>query len=943
MAWPVSQDYNEAVQSPRSNFSDPELREGQAATNALGLPLPRSGSFADVYEFRCPATNGRWAVKCFTRAVPGLRDRYAELSHYLGRVELPFMVDFTYLEEGIRVRGRWYPILKMPWVEGLLLNEFVRDSLDKPAVLESLSQIWVRMSRRLREAGVAHGDLQHGNVLLVPGSKTTSLAVKLVDYDGMFVPTLAKSKPGEVGHPAYQHPRRLREGNYRGDLDRFPLLVIGTALRCLAVAGPALWARYDNGDNLLFREADLRAPSDSALFRELWQLDDRLSHLLVGRLALASQDAMAQVPLVDELLAEGAVPLLDAGQEERAIGLLGTGATVGRTTTVVVPVETPPEATPATQGLGFDFDPSAPLVAVPRRRKAARLPTWAKAAGGAALFATVLGVMIWATGKGSDPGGEGSAAPPKPAGRGKQDAPQQPSSKDAAAKAGAQGQPAEGARPAAAVPRRPVLKRTSLVRVGGTGGDPFENAPAEPALLIGFHLTTVSFGKGPFIKSVQPIYLTGGGRVADATYGQPGSHRITVEAREGYAVGAVLASQNPDDLKMLFMRVQGATLDVRDAYESPWVCGRGQERATVLTGGGKPVVGIYGRCGANADALGLIILQDDPGPTSGAAWILPREEAVGEVRRFEGHTGEVWGVAISPDGRRLVSAGRDKTIRQWETATGKQLSCWEGCAGLFWKVAFTPDGRSILAAGPDRTVRLWDTETGQQRQRFEGHRDAMDAVAVCSDLGRVFSASRDGTCRIWDVRTGEEIGRCGKGPLWVYALAVSAKGDRALFAAANNVVCVWDVEQGRDQHRLAGHTAHIYTLAFSPDGTQGLSAGGDGTARLWDLGKGEAVRRFDGHKGPVHTVAFTPDGRRFLSAGEDRVVRLWSVETGSEVYRFEGHTGAIRSVAVSPDGRYGLSASADKTVRLWRLPRLPTPGGKVEGEQKVKRVEATPP
>src|SRR5262249_14445655 len=154
--WPLSQDYNEAIQNPRHCFSDPELRAGEAAVNALGLPMPRSGNFADVYEVGCPTTGNRWAVKCFTREVPGLRDRYSEIGKHLAQARLPFTVEFQYLEQGIRVGGRWYPVLKMRWVEGLLLNDFVKKSLDRPEVLESLGQVWLRMARRLREARLAH-------------------------------------------------------------------------------------------------------------------------------------------------------------------------------------------------------------------------------------------------------------------------------------------------------------------------------------------------------------------------------------------------------------------------------------------------------------------------------------------------------------------------------------------------------------------------------------------------------------------------------------------------------------------------------------------------------------------------------------------------------------------------------------------------------------------
>src|SRR5689334_11897555 len=103
MAWPLAQDYNEALQNPQTSFRDPELRRGQVVCNPLGIPLPCSGNFADVYAVECPATRTKWAVKCFTREVPGLRERYAEISSHLRQAHLPFAVDFQFLEQGIRV------------------------------------------------------------------------------------------------------------------------------------------------------------------------------------------------------------------------------------------------------------------------------------------------------------------------------------------------------------------------------------------------------------------------------------------------------------------------------------------------------------------------------------------------------------------------------------------------------------------------------------------------------------------------------------------------------------------------------------------------------------------------------------------------------------------------------------------------------------------------
>ncbi len=274
MPWPQATDYNAAVQNPRLCFGDDDLRQGQVVGDPFGLPRPHSGNFADVYQVQ-GADQQSWAVKCFTRPVAGLHQRYQAISDHLRQTQRAFMVEFRYLEEGIFVRGQAYPLVKMRWVEGFRLNEFIREYLDKPGLLERLAHLWIRLGRELRDAGMAHGDLQHGNVLLVPGSKSASLALKLIDYDGMFVPALADTPSGEVGHPNYQHPQRLREGAYDSQVDRFSHLLIYTALRCVQVGGMELWQRYDNLENLLFREEDFRQPGQSRLLRELWDLKDR--------------------------------------------------------------------------------------------------------------------------------------------------------------------------------------------------------------------------------------------------------------------------------------------------------------------------------------------------------------------------------------------------------------------------------------------------------------------------------------------------------------------------------------------------------------------------------------------------------------------------------------------------------------------------------------------
>ena len=326
MPWPKSTDYIEAVQNLRQSMGDEELRAGQLAETPLGLPMVWSGGFADVYKIHNAATGNTWALKCFTKKVDGQAERYQQISNHLAGARLPFMVDFTYLGDGIRVHGESYPALKMHWVEGgIRLNEFVEQYLNRPRTLSELLRIWVKMADRLRQAAVGHCDLQHGNVLMVPRDGG-SLALRLIDYDGVHVPSLAGARSPELGHPAFQHPQRSRDRVYSAEVDRFSHLAIYTSIHCLTVGREELWKRFNNSDNLLFREGDFRNPGNSEVFRTLWKLPDAGSRALVGRLALACEKPLDQVPLLDEV-ADGEVYPLTQAEEQAVDSLFGSAPT----------------------------------------------------------------------------------------------------------------------------------------------------------------------------------------------------------------------------------------------------------------------------------------------------------------------------------------------------------------------------------------------------------------------------------------------------------------------------------------------------------------------------------------------------------------------------------------------------------------------------------------
>ena len=287
MNWPLASDYQDAVQNPLQCFQDPQLKAGHVVLNRLGLPRVASGMFASVYEFR----NGdhRWAVRCFLRPSADQRERYALLSGYLSQVRMPGLVEFAYEAQGIRVRGQWYPIVKMEWIEGVTLHTYISKHVQEPDTLRKLARQWRILLERLRQNHIAHADLQHGNVLVTPGGE-----LRLVDYDGMFVPALRGQASHELGHPNYQHPQRTAQ-SYDEHLDNFAGLVIYTSLVAL-IYNPGLWAEFHTGENLIFSAADFKAPQKSRVFEQLYRSSEPLARALSQQLAKACEGAIQKVP-----------------------------------------------------------------------------------------------------------------------------------------------------------------------------------------------------------------------------------------------------------------------------------------------------------------------------------------------------------------------------------------------------------------------------------------------------------------------------------------------------------------------------------------------------------------------------------------------------------------------------------------------------------------------
>ncbi len=260
MAWPTGAKYCDALQNPSLAFQAPSLKSGVPRCGVLGFPIGACGAFAVVFKVDCGGTS--YAVRCFTRTVTDQQMRYAAISAALRPLSLRSLVTFDYLVDAVLVQGVRYPAVQMEWVDGVQLHEHVELNLGKPAQLETLASDFAQVILDLEGSGLAHGDLQHGNVLVERNGR-----LRLVDYDGFFVPALAGRPPSEAGHPNYQHPGRLARGHYDSNTDGFSALLITVSILALA-ADPSLW-NYHNGDNLILDESALSSSGSGAVWKDL--------------------------------------------------------------------------------------------------------------------------------------------------------------------------------------------------------------------------------------------------------------------------------------------------------------------------------------------------------------------------------------------------------------------------------------------------------------------------------------------------------------------------------------------------------------------------------------------------------------------------------------------------------------------------------------------------
>jgi WD40 repeat protein len=318
-----------------------------------------------------------------------------------------------------------------------------------------------------------------------------------------------------------------------------------------------------------------------------------------------------------------------------------------------------------------------------------------------------------------------------------------------------------------------------------------------------------------------------------------------------------------------------------------------------------------------------------------------------EYGRDRGDNVHVNHTVFSPDGRyAYTGGGAGESLSKWDLHTGKEVLRFEG-AHWMNRLAISADGKRLLTSGLNPQIQLWDTDQGKRLRVFSGHAPPnVPYVAFLADGRHVISGGQDGTIRVWELETGRQVHRFRAHEKGITTMDVSPDGKLAVCASGHKhkktdydttySIRLIDLGSMKEIRRLNGHGGLVDSVAFSPDGKQILSGSWDKSVRLWDVASGRQIRKMTGHRDYIRWVCFSPNGRYALSAGGGTVLRadghaagmtdaihLWDLESGRAVQKFEGHKNFISSVVFHPTGQYAFSAGyLERAVFIWKLPPL---------------------
>ena len=264
-------------------------------------PWYSTGGLAIVFKLKLK--DKLYALKCFYTKANERQERLGLIAAYLKQNPSPYFVDFTYLEDELWVgtdndEGQGYPVVLMEWVEGKTLDNYLEQicTQNNTPALKNFYFQFCNLAWWLQQQPIAHGDIKHDNLIVTPDGK-----LKLIDYDGVFVPALRGRKANEMGSPCYQHPKRDAYF-FDKNLDDFSLLVLQITLLALQ-HNPKLFAEHYNCDGIILKDTDYHNFAQSSIKSILWQLPEVKIPLLLSQLQgnLNNLSAIDLMPLLQDV------------------------------------------------------------------------------------------------------------------------------------------------------------------------------------------------------------------------------------------------------------------------------------------------------------------------------------------------------------------------------------------------------------------------------------------------------------------------------------------------------------------------------------------------------------------------------------------------------------------------------------------------------------------
>jgi len=288
---------------------------------------------------------------------------------------------------------------------------------------------------------------------------------------------------------------------------------------------------------------------------------------------------------------------------------------------------------------------------------------------------------------------------------------------------------------------------------------------------------------------------------------------------------------------------------------------------------------------------------------------------------LSGHTKIIESVDMTPDGKRAISAGSDKTLRFWDLENNVCLSLLKGHQNTVKSVRMTPDARIAVSGGYDNTVRVWNLNEGKCTSILEGHVNTLSCVDITPDGKIAISSSRDQTLRLWDLKNSRclKVLKGHQGP--VHTVCISADGHTAVSGGGqeDHTLRIWDLLSGKNLKNIEVPEQEIQCLSITPDGSKAATVSNNNIIRLWQLNKGICIN----HKKcttikKITDIQITHDGRKILYSSGYALNLKNTADFGFEHYFYSpAHTAFITSLRMTPDAKRIISAH-NNTIGVWR-------------------------